>query len=159
MQIRSILIAAALVASLAPGVGAAGWGRYENGRYQYAIAIPPGFSSVTEAENGDGGVAMSEDGKAELRAWGSYITEQNFSAEIALRIDQDEADGWRISYDQRRANSASWSGTKANRILYARAVTGCDGAAIYFNLEYDRADLKAYDGIVARLVKSLKSAC
>jgi hypothetical protein len=152
-------IAALLMLFSASAAGAGGWSGYANGRYAYTIDIPPGFSEVAESGNGDGGVSVSADGKTKLSVWGSYITEGSFADEIAWRIEQDKRGGWTISYDKRLKSKASWSGSKGNRILYARSVVGCDGTAVYFNIEYDRSQLKSYDPVVRRLVKSLRGAC
>lgn len=156
-----LLIVSLVAAMTVPSLPAAadGWGRYGNDRFGYAIDIPPGFSPVTEAENSDGGVSHSADDKAELRAWGAYLVVDDFAFEIAERIRSDASEGWSISYDRRTAAAASWSGIRNDRVFYARAMMGCDDAAIYFRLEYDRADLDAYDPVVRRLVKSLHARC
>jgi hypothetical protein len=133
------------------------WTDYANGRYAYLIDVPPGFSAVAESDNGDGGTSISADGRASLNVWGSYLTEGSFSKEIAWRIQQDKADGWDVSYERQTAKWASWSGGKGPRLFYARAVAACDGAAAYFQLEYEKSDIKIYDAIVKRLVKSLRS--
>lgn len=138
---------------------AAGWGHYINVRFAYAIDIPPGFSDVAEADNSDGGVSISADGKAKLRAWGGYLVDTDFKSEIEVRVQADSLDGWAISYDRRTGSIASWSGSKGGRVFYERSMKGCDDAAIYFRLEYDRTDLDAYNNIVGRLVKSLHPTC
>jgi hypothetical protein len=150
---------AATLAILPLSALAGDWSRYDNVRFAYAIEIPPGFSSVVEAENSDGGVSRSADGKAELRIWGGYLVVGDFKSEVAERIRSDVSEGWTISYDRRTAKAASWSGSKDGRVFYARAMKGCDDAAIYFLLEYDSSDIKAYDAIVGRLVKSLHGVC
>jgi hypothetical protein len=94
-----------------------------------------------------------------LRVWGAYLVDRDFKSDVADRVQSDATEGWVISYDRRTAESASWSGSKDGRVFYARAVLGCDDAAIYFRLEYDRSQLKAYDAIVSRLVKSLHGTC
>ncbi|UVC11052.1 hypothetical protein IHQ71_10990 [Rhizobium sp. TH2] len=148
------------VMAVAPLQAIAGdWSRYDNVRFAYAIDIPPDFSEVAEAENSDGGVSASADGKAELRVWGGYLVDSDFKSEIAGRVQSDTSEGWAISYDRRTGTNASWSGSKSGRVFYARSMKGCDDAAIYFRLEYDRADLDAYHGIVGRLVKSLHATC
>jgi hypothetical protein len=157
--VKKICIIAALLSLLSPASLAAGWSHYANDRYGYAIDIPPGFSEVAEPDNSDGGVSTSADGKTKLRVWGAYIMQESFADEIAWRIDQDKTDGWQISYDRRLAKAASWSGSKGDRIFYQRGVAGCNGAAYYFNLDYDRSALKANDAIVKRLVKSLQGGC
>ena len=160
MRSRFLFLLLCLATSVAPlPVVAGGWGRYDNARFAYAIDLPPGFSDVAEAENSDGGVSRSADGKAELRVWGGYLVVNAFKGEIAERVRSDQAEGWAISYDRRTAKAASWSGSRGDRIFYARAMKGCDDAAIYFRLEYDRADLDAFDSVVGRLVKSLHPTC
>jgi hypothetical protein len=139
-------------------VSAASWTHYFNARYGYGIDIPPGFSEVQEADNSDGGVSRSADGAAELKVWGAYLSDGDFKSDIAERVLSDAGDGWTISYDRRTAGNASWSGSKGSQILYMRAVKGCDDSAAYFQLIYARSEMKAYDKIVERLVKSL-SAC
>lgn len=156
--IVAVLVGAAM-AILSSNASADDWGRYDNPRFAYAIDIPPGFSGVSEAENSDGGVSTSADGRAELRAWGAHLVDRDFKSDVADRVQSDSSQGWDISYDRRTAKSASWSGSKDGRIFYARAMTGCDDAAIYFRLEYDRSQLKAYDAVVGRLAKSLHGTC
>jgi len=156
--IVALLVAAAMVA-FSSGATADGWDRYDNPRFAYAIDIPPGFSDVSEAENGDGGASTSADGRAELKAWGAYLAGRDFRSDVADRVQSDSSEGWDISYDRRTATNASWSGSKDGRVFYARAMMGCDDAAIYFRLEYDRSQLKTYDPIIRRLVKSLHGTC
>lgn len=130
---------------------------YGNARFGYRIDTPPGFSAVAEAANGDGGISRSHDGNAELRVWGGYLTKGDFQKEVRSRIDQDVADGWKVTYRKQHPAWASWSGTKGGRIFYARAIPACDGAAAYFRIEYDTSQKKAFDPIVSRLVKSFLS--
>lgn len=149
----------AAIAVISSGASAADWARYDNPRFAYAIDIPPGFSDVSEAENSDGGVSISADDRAKLRVWGAYLIDRDFKSDVADRVRSDSSEGWDISYDRRTAGSASWSGSKDGRVFYARAMTGCDSAAIYFRLEYDRSQLKSYDAVIGRLVKSLHGTC
>lgn len=153
-----ILVTIVSMASM-PSARADAWSRYDNARFGYSIAIPPGFSDVTEAANGDGGVSSSADGRAELSVWGNYLVTGDFESEVAERVRSDASDGWAITYDRRTARNASWSGSKDGRVLYARSVRGCDDSAIHFRLIYDSSDLRAYDATVRRLVKSLHADC
>jgi hypothetical protein len=134
------------------------WSRYGNARYGYWIDIPPGFSTVSESSNGDGGVSRSGDGKAELRIWGGYRTEGDFEHEIGWRIDQDRLDGWTVSYQRRNARWASWSGLQRGRIFYERAIPVCGDGVSYFRLEYGKDQRKTFDPLVNRLVTSLRSS-
>jgi len=153
---RALLIALTLVVLTAPAI-ASDWQPYGNARFQYWIDVPPGFTGVKESENGDGGSSSSPDGRAELRVWGSYLTEGSFAAEVSWRIDQDRSNGWIIAYRKQEVNWAIWSGTKGDRIFYERAIPVCGDATAYFRLEYDKELKRAFDPIVSRLVKSLRS--
>lgn len=146
-----------LLTAFAFPAAASDWQRYGNARFQYWIDIPPGFSKVEEAANGDGGLASSADSAAELRVWGSYPTEGSLAAEAKQRRAFDQRDGWSISYQTQNKSGAVWSGAKGNRIVYARAILGCDRAVAYFRLEYDRERQKAFDPVISRLVKSFRS--
>lgn len=151
-----LLLVAMVGASCISAIAAAHWTHYSNARFGYGIDIPPGFSEVREADNSDGGVSRSADGVAELKVWGAYLAERDFKSDVAERVQSDEGDGWAISYDRRTAENASWSGSKGSQILYLRAVKGCDGSAAYFQLTYDRSEIKAYDKIINRLAKTLR---
>jgi hypothetical protein len=150
----------ALVLAAFPTLAAASdWHHYGNARFQYGIDIPPGFSSVAESDNGDGGVSRSSDGRAELAVWGNYLADRGFAAEAQRRIAQAGDDGWTITYQKQQARWAVWSGTKGNRIVYQRAIAACHDAAAYIRIEYDKDRAKAFDPIVARLGKSLHGGC
>lgn len=138
---------------------ASDWSHYGNARFQYGIDIPPGFSSVAESDNGDGGVSVPPDGRAKLAVWGSYLVDQSFAAETQWRIAQARDDGWTITYRKQRARWAVWSGIKGNRIVYQRAIAACHDAAAYVRIEYDKDQATAFDPIVARLSKSLRGEC
>lgn len=143
---------------------ASDWSGYYNNRFQYQIDIPPNFSKIKEADNGDGGVATSQDGGAELRVWGSYSIDRSFVDEAKWRIDEDRKVGWSVTYEKRQPAWAAWSGLKGNRIFYERTIPVCNdaapdfpSAAAYFRLEYDQGQKEAFDPIIARLTKSLQS--
>ena len=148
-------LAALLIAFAAPAI-ADDWGRYENARFGYAVDVPPGFEGQGEADNGDGQVFSTP--TAELRVYGGYIVEGDFEDEVkALQQTAVEA-GWTITYQATAPRWASYSGTQGSRIFYARAIALCDGAVAEFNLTYGKADLRAFDPVVERLVRSLKSS-
>jgi hypothetical protein len=146
---------ALLLAASPAAAPAADWGHYENGRFGYALDVPPGFEGQGEADNGDGQVFATT--TAELRVYGGYILEGDFEDEVkALQRSAIDA-GWTITYQATSPRWASYSGTQGGRIFYARAIQLCDGAVAEFNLTYGKADLRAFDPIVERLVRSLKS--
>lgn len=152
------LVAVLLLASSALGAAAFEWSHYVNQRFGYAIDIPPEFSAIAEADNGDGGMSHSGDKLSELAVWGSNLVEGDLSDDFASRLAAAEADGWTVSYRRETPNWASWSGSQQGRVFYARAIALCDGQAAYFLFEYPKARQASYDPIVKRLVKSLKNA-
>jgi hypothetical protein len=159
MRKQTILAISGAFLLCASAGAAEGWGHYANGRFAYDIDIPPGFSEIVEPDNGDGGIAKSADGKAELRVWGGYVLDGDFADEAARRLADDQNDGWSIAYQAQKDDWASWSGTRGSQLFYQRAIEGCDGAAAYFRLDYPAEQKALYDGVVGRLVKSLRAAC
>jgi hypothetical protein len=143
-----ILVACAALPALAEG-----WGVYGNARFSYLMPLPPGFSAIAEADNSDGGTSRSADGTATLAVWGTNLLDTPFETEVAQRMASDEADGWKLGYRQANGAGASWSGTRNGRVLYMRAVPLCADEAAFFRLEYAEVEKKAYDAVVARMVK------
>ncbi len=136
---------------------AADWGHYGNARFGYRIDIPPGFSSVREADNGDGGISLRADGRSRLLVWRNAIAAgPDFPSDVASRIDRDKADGWSITYQKRSSGWATWSARKGDRIIYQRGIPLCGGEAAYFRLEYDRWQTAIFNSRIPRLVKSLR---
>lgn len=151
--VATILVGGLLtVAALA----AAGWSHYSNARFGYSFDLPPGFSSIVEADNGDGGASRSADGSATLLAWGGNLIE-DLVADSRYRIDAARSEGWDISYNRHTPNWASWSGGRGGRVFYARAIQLCGDQAAYFQVEYPKHEVEAYGPVVERLVKSLKN--
>lgn len=133
------------------------WGHYANERFGVEADVPPGFGPEPPPANGDGQAYATP--TARLAIYGSLILEGDFEREVAQRMRWDEADGWAITYKVVTPGWASWSGQRGSRILYVRAVPVCGGAGYgAFSLEYSRADLKAFDPVVERLVRSLRDS-
>ncbi|MGE3363985.1 MAG: hypothetical protein AB7I34_11105 [Rhizobiaceae bacterium] len=152
------IVAALFLASGIVAAGAFDWGHYVNQRFGYSIDIPPEFSAIEEADNGDGGMSRSDDKLSELAVWGSNLVEGDLSDDFASRLAAAEAHGWTVSYRRETPTWASWSGSQQGRLFYARAIALCGGQAAYFLFEYPRARQASYDPVVKRLVKSLKNA-
>jgi hypothetical protein len=151
---RAVLAALLLVFSAGAGLSAEAWNRYVNARYGYGIDIPAGFSRISEAANGDGGVSRSADGKAELSVWGANLLLDTLRSDVEGRIQSASDDGWEIGYKKITQRWASWSGTRDGRIFYARAIALCaDDQAGYFRIEYPEEQRDDFDAIVKRLVK------
>lgn len=151
------VLAFAVLAGAAFAAG--GWGRYLNARYGYGVDIPPGFSPVREAVNGDGGISRSKDGRSQLAVWGTNLLLDSLSDDVRGRIEGAGEEGWEISYRKVTSSAASWSGERDGRIFYARAVILChDDQAGFFRIEYPAAEREAFDGVVKRLVRNFKPA-
>ena len=146
-----------LLAVLLPTLAfAAGWEPYVNGRFGYAVEIPPGFSLVNEADNGDG--RSYANGSATLAVWGNYLAAGPFEDDVADRRATYKREGWDLSYDRQTAGWASLSGTRGDRILYHRTIRLCDDAAASFVLEYPVSMKAEISPLVGKLVKSLHPA-
>jgi hypothetical protein len=144
---------------LSAPVFAADWSHYDNGRFGYGIDIPPGFSGLGEAGNGDGQVFRSASGRETLTVWAGNIVDTDFSGEVNQRIAAARDDGWNITYQSVTPKWASYSGARNGSVLYARAISLCDGTqAAYFTLEYSKLDMVRLDPAVNRLVQSLGGA-
>jgi hypothetical protein len=50
----------------------------------------------------------------------------------------------------------SYSGIKEGQIRYFRAIAICNDRAAIFRMDYSRAEKRAYDPVVTRMVRSLK---
>ncbi|MDR2857382.1 MAG: hypothetical protein LBV50_06005 [Novosphingobium sp.] len=133
------------------------WSGYGNARFNYRIDIPPEYTEVDESGNGDGGISHGLDGRAELSIWGQYLIDGSFTDNAKWRLEQDRKDGWTVTYEKSQPQWAVRSGTKGARIFYERGIPVCNGAAAFFRIEYDKGWEKAFDPIIARLAKSLRS--
>lgn len=148
---------ALLVAFLAVPVSAADWGQYVNERFGVEADVPPDFAAGAPPTNGDG-MGFSTP-TAKLSIYGSLIVEGDFEGTVRQRIQWNRDDGWNITYEASTPGWASWSGKRGSRILYVRAIQTCGGEAYgAFELEYSEADLKAFDPVVERLVRSLRDS-
>ena len=152
MRILLCLVVAMLVSSAV----AADWGHYVNERFGVESDVPPGFVAGAPSANGDG-LGFSTP-TAHLAVFGSLLA-GDFEAGVRQRVQWRGDDGWAVTYQAITPSWASYSGTKAWRVFYARAISMCGGGVIgMFELEYSSADLVAFDPIVDRLVHSLKDS-
>ena len=155
---RTLLIT--LFALIASPVFAQGWDRYDNARFGYSIAIPPGFYGAGESENGDG-QAFKADGKPSfILVWGGNLM-GGFDSGVAdaMRFAQDE--NWNITYQAATPEWASFSGSSGSRIFYQRMILLCDRTSYAsFLAEYSVADRIEMDPVVEQLVLNLRgTAC
>lgn len=145
-----------LVLLLPVSAFAVDWQPYVNARYGYAVEIPPGFTLVNEADNGDGRTYAN--GKTTLAVWAHYLTAGPFEEEVADRRTTYQQEGWDLSYDRQTAGWASLSGTRGDTIVYHRVIRLCDDAVASFVLEFPKGEKPEYSPVVSKLVKSLHPA-
>lgn len=147
-----------LVFLAVPALAEGGWKHFENSRFGFSIDVPAGLIEGDPPENGDGATFTSPDGTAELRVWGSYLVDSSLKQDAAMRRQGEIEEGWRISYAPVKKAWFVYSGTKADRIVYAKGVSACGGdVALYFRIEYPKSEKKQYDALVTRLSHSLKA--
>jgi hypothetical protein len=135
------------------------WSKFESARFGFSIEVPTGFmSAMAESDNGDGAIFTSPDKTAELRVWGRNLAD-GFSADAARQKRLEREDGWRITYSPvSRGKSYILSGVKDGRIVYLKSVAACGGKlALYFRIEYPRAEKIQYDAMVTRLANSARA--
>lgn len=158
VALKHALLLTAALSAISPALAADDWTRYSNPRFGYSAAVPPAFALQKEADNGDGATFHSEDGRSELLIYGAMIEDGDFAGAAEKRIDRDRTAGWTITYDKVTEGWASYSGSRAADVLYVRGIALCDGTAAYFHLRYPRDALKTFNGVIGRMVKSLRPA-
>ena len=131
------------------------WQPFGVERFGFIFDVPPEFILEQRSENGDGATFTGPDG-ALLAVWGVDLGGRNFRTGITNQMNEDESEGWEITYRRITKNWASYSGIKGDLIRYARAIAVCNDRAAVFVIDYKRADKIPYDPIVIRMVRSLK---
>lgn len=121
----------------------------------FIFDVPPGYILTERSDAGDGASFKGPAGSF-LAVWGMPLERSDFKKEVAARMREDEAQGWRISYRRVTPNWASYSGTRAGKIRYVRGIAICGDRAAMFLMDYDKSDKTAFDPIVTRMVRSLK---
>lgn len=153
---RAFAIAFAVMIS--PAFAEEGWKHFENARFGFSIDVPAGFIESDPPANSDGATFTSPDASAELRVWGAYLVDTTLRKDAAQRRQWEADAGWKISYAPLKKGWFIYSGTKGQRIVYAKGVSACGGdVALYFRIEYPKPEKIHYDALVTRLSHSLKA--
>lgn len=152
---RTVLICLLLLAS-APALGA-DWTTYDNARYGYQAAVPPGLSGRGEPDAHDGQVFHSNSGPQDLTVWGGFLPDKDFEGDTKSRMAALEAEGWHINYMVITSRWASYSAARGSMVRYVRAVAGCGGDQYAaFNFEYPLSAIGKLKPVVERLAPSLR---
>jgi hypothetical protein len=135
--------------------GAVSWTEFTDPRFGFRMEIPAEYQLSYETEQQNGRFFHTRTGDF-LATWFSPASEGTFAADVRLRQEQDEANGWAISYERITPTWASYSGTKGGEIRYVRAVDICGEGAAYFVIDYPVTSKRTYDPIVTHMVRSLR---
>ncbi|RYG27429.1 MAG: hypothetical protein EON93_20585, partial [Burkholderiales bacterium] len=143
---RFPLCLAALVAAVIQPAFAQGWAAYENGRFGYETAIPPGFSGQGESDNGDGQTFDKPGTTQTLAAWGANMLEESFEAEVEASMGYAQSEGFNISFQTVTPEWATFSGIAGDRQFIRRIILLCDRqSTASISLQFssrDAADIK-----------------
>lgn len=110
----------------APALAAPDWSSYDNARYSYRGAVPPGFSGYGESDNGDGQIFDHQPTRQVLSYWGSMVPEDDFTAEVATAMANAEEQGWNIAYQAVTPDWATFTGIMGQQQFQTRMILLCD---------------------------------
>lgn len=149
---------ALLLALLASPVQALGWQSYQNARFGYVIAVPPGFTGGPEIENGAGRVFRSADGRRRLTVRAGALGSAGFVHELEVNMAADRQHGWKLRDQTTTPNWASYAASKGQRQLVVRIVAACKGTRYaLFGFEYPGTEIAAMAPIVSRLIGAFRA--
>jgi hypothetical protein len=152
---RTLLVFPALMLSFAQAI-AQEWQQFGIEKFGFVFDVPSEFDLLHRSEDGDGAAFHAPDG-ALLAVWGTNVAKGNFLSEVKKQISRDEKEGWKFTYRRLTRAWASYSGIKGDQIRYVRGITVCRDRAAMFLIDYSRDQKVAYDPVVTRMVRSLKS--
>lgn len=149
-----------LVATLCATVGfgaahAAQWDQAGMKSLGFVFDLPPEFAPTSQTN--ENATFFAGPSGASLAVGGGPLDEGGFRATIRNNMDADRAEGWNITYERLTGGWASYSGIRDGQIRYVRAIPLCKNRIAVFVLDYSRAEKTAYDPVVVRMVRSLRS--
>jgi hypothetical protein len=153
---RTPLAAIALVSFAAAATAAPQYRTYVNERFGTTADVPADWKADPPPENGDGLRFRSPDRRASLTVYGSLNVAD--TVEDAMRNfetpDKDET----ITYRHRERRAVVVSGIRGDTIFYSKHVLSCrDQIWNSVHIEYPAAEKTAYDALVTRVSRSLRS--
>ena len=157
MRARWLIAGLLLLAPLCAYAQSAGskpvWATYTNVRYAFAVDYPRDiFQSFTESDNSDGATFKANAPGVELRAYGSYNIDNKSPREYVA----ESYAGKTLTYSSVKRASYIVSGTDGGNIFYDRCNFTGD-RVLCVNLVYPAAQKAAWDKIVARVSRSLRT--
>ena len=126
---------------------------YTNDRYGFSLNLPPGHTSVTEPENGDGIIVTYGDGMV-LRAYGA-LTPIVLGMDCAAIYEYAKTSFNEVTY-ARLNDAESWlalSGYKDGKVFYLKKFVG-KSADYTVEMEYPKEKIELFNTFVKRVVGS-----
>lgn len=146
----------ALGAASVIGASAEDWQSFGVRKANFVFDVPAELSLKELAKNG-AGASFVGPSEATLTVLGDTLALRDFRADVSQRLKEDQKSGWEISYRRITARWASYSGIRDGFIRYFRAIKICRDRLAVFWLDYPQDDKVAFDPVVRRMVRSLKS--
>lgn len=138
--------------SLASAQGA--YRTYSNARFKYSISYPAVLIPQGEADNGDGQVFRSNDGKAEMRVFGRYnVQNETLRSAFNSAVAGEDSTGREVTYKLVKGNFYVVSGRQNGKIFYEKTMLKGDTFKT-FMIEYDEDARATYDSITSRIARS-----
>jgi hypothetical protein len=150
--VLGLLVAAPAIAAPA----GSGWGRYRDRDAGVAFDFPSHIFAMESAEQSrQGTVFTSIDGRSRIRVFGFANDERDTPARYLKRIARPgEAN---FTYVRTTGRFFVASGTRDGMIFYRRCnFAGGNGQVGCLQLDYPRAEKRAFDAVVTRISRSLR---
>ena len=126
-----------------------------NARFAYSVCYPGDvLIPQGEADNGDGQVFITKDGKAEARVYGSYFAgngeDQTLKKAYLDEIQAVQKDGFTITYKFLKSDQFVISGSRSGKTLYHKTVLVGDVFKT-LRLEYPGDVKQEFETIISRM--------
>jgi hypothetical protein len=150
----ALAVASLLLAAPNPSGAQSRWQPYANARFGFAIDYPADvFVKFDESENGDGRTYWSGDEAAMLRVYGFWNDEHKMPAAYVSEFYADKT----LAYSAVKRDFFVASGNKGTDTFYDRC-NFIGNRVVCVNLVYPAVKKTAFDGIVARVAKSMRDS-
>jgi len=150
--VTGFILLSSLPFALAQSTEVSTWKVYCNARFAYCLQYPRTLIAQGEADNGDGQVFRSRDGRVELRAYGSL----NALEQTPVQYLKAASQGKRIKYTLEKPGFFVLSGLEGKNIVYQKTIyQRSQGKYVSLILSYPQSLRSSWDKAVGRLSKSL----
>jgi hypothetical protein len=132
------------------------WRIYSNARFGTTAEVPADWRPGRPPDNNDGLVFTSPDAQASIAVYGSLHMWDTIDQAVA--IFETPSDGETITYKHQEPRSIVISGTRGDRIYYAKSLLSCrNNLWNSVRIEYPAARKEAFDRLVTHVAGSLHS--